>query len=299
MIRILAGNPPKFVVLAKQLAYSYDIDYYFITGQEKPSSPPVPPGHHKVSHRRVIERYIEKNNLYEDWEAVCRLLKIDEALISEMLRSREKGQSVAQGNGISFCINEYFYHGVATLEDMMQVLASDPLNQVVLAKTIGFENDINYYTTLGLDKPIHSPQLDHHKIEGIKDLEYAMISISHEDWELLCRSLKVDEPTVTDLHRLKRNDHEKWEFCLKDYLTYGTATWENVVSVLASSPFDQVIMAKGVARKYDVDFYAVVAWNNPAANLVQPNHHKIEKFDDLEAALMKNIPYEVWETLCR
>ena len=285
---------PRLVVLAKVIAWRMHINFYRAVLMERPTHT-VPQNHHKINDISELNNALidfKRSHEYYDIADFCAALNVDLTTIAN-LNCDIKWQ---------FCIHDYFHYGIGTWEDVMKGLASSPLNDVVIAKRIGRDHGINYYTAVGQDQPIHSSNPNHHKIqrENITDLKNAVMTyIPYTDWEVLCRSLNVDKQTLTDLsRRWMDDDSDKWQFCLNDYLEYGVATWENIVRTLASK-FGHVVQAKNLARKYDIDFYAIMGWNNPASNLVQPDHHKIEKFDDLTATLSKNIRHEAWKTLCR
>ena len=291
-IHALACNPPYLVTLAKVIAMKIGIDYYQAVGTEKPPRT-LPQNLHRIDDVDLLDGELFELRFRRNID-ICAVLNVDETTIADLNRTL-KGDLKWE-----FCIYEYVHHGIGTWENVMKQIAGSPLNEVVTAKRIGTYYGINYYTAVSQDKPIHSPHPNHHKIKSILDLEYAVIPIIPlKDWEVLCTSLKVDKLTMFDLKRRHEEYRDIWEFCLIDYLKYGAATWEDIVHILASRPFGQIIKAKILARKYNVDFYAAMGWNNPASNLVLPNHHQIEDFDDFKATLSKNIPHEAWKSLCR
>ena len=96
------------------------------------------------------------------------------------------------------------------------------------------------------------PWQNEHRIRNVDDLRYALLNIPHEDWEVVCKQLNVDEPTVTDLKRWSENNSKKLEFCLQDYFDTGVATWEHVVYAVASEPLNKVVLANKIAQDYAV-----------------------------------------------
>ena len=95
----------------------------------------------------------------------------------------------------------------------------------------------------------------HHNIKKLADLKGALLSVPYDMWEDLCRLLGVDEATITDLKNWK-NRIEKWEFCLQEYMSFGSATWEHVMKVVSSSPINQVVTAKVIGRERGIEYYS-------------------------------------------
>ncbi|MCG8626375.1 MAG: hypothetical protein MJE68_30800, partial [Proteobacteria bacterium] len=113
--------------------------------------------------------------------------------------------------------------------------------------------------------------------------EYAVLRVSTEDWEALCRALNVDKQTLGDLRRWTNTDGDKKQFCLEDYLKYGPATWEGVINAVAGSPLNLIVTAKRIANRYGIDYYTAVGQENPTVSYIAPpNHQKIKRFNDLE-----------------
>ena len=285
---VLASQPLNYVVPAKEIGRKYDIDYYTLMGAERPFHPQEA-SHHKIKKFEDLN-YALLSLSYDDWEDLCRLLGVGEATVTDL--KRWKGNIERW----SFCLHDYLRYGTATWEHVMQVVAGSPFNQVVTAKTIGKTYDIDYYDALGLVKPVYPDQSNHHKIKKFTDLKYAVTSVPYEDWEDLCTLLNVDKAILTDLKRWSDNI-KKWEFCLEEYFRHGVSTWEDVMRAVASSPFNHIVTAKEIARKYGIDYYASMELQRPTYSL-NPDEHKIKKLTQLQNAVM-NIPYTDWEILCK
>ena len=228
----------------------------------------------------------------EEWEDLCRLLGVDEPTITDLKNWNHQSER----RELNFCLQEYMSYGSPTWEHVMQVVSSNPINQVVTAKEIGRKHGIDYYSALGRKKPVLARPGDH-KIKKFSDLQYSVLSIPYDDWEIFCRLLNIDEVTRIDLKRWVQNT-EKWEFCLRDYFKYGASTWEDVMRAVISSPFNQMVTAKEIAKKHGIDFYKAMGLNRPDERSQKPGEHRIKNFNDLKYALLK-IPYENWDILCR
>ena len=284
----LAREPLYRIVAAKSIGIQRNIDYYEVMGLERPSHPPQP-NHHNIKKFDEL-KYAVLSVAYDDWEYLCQLLGVDEATMTDV--KRHKG-SIERWE---FCLRDYFQYGPATWENVMQVVASSPLKQIVTAKVIGRKHGIDYYAAVNQKKPAVSVPPNHHKIKKFDDLKYAVLSVPYDDWEVFCKLLNVDETTLLDLNRW-RESTKKWEFCLEEFYRYGESTWEAVMKAVASSPIDLIVTAKTIARKYGINFYTGMGLDPPTHSL-QPNEHKIKKFDQLKYALL-NLPYEDWEALCQ
>ena len=252
VIKAVASDPLNLIVTAKRIANQYGIDYYAAVGQSNPKlSHPPQPSHHKI--KKIDElQYAMLNIPHEDWEDICRLLKVDEETVTDLKRwARESDKW-------KFCLQDYFLYGIATWEDLIHAVASSPLNRIVTAKVIASKHGISFYEAMGMDLPMRSSQPNEHRIRKVDDLKYALLKIPREDWEVVCKQLNVDEPTVTDLKRWSENNSKKWEFCLQDYFDTGVATWEHVVYAVASEPLNEVVLAKKIAQDYAVSYKAVM-----------------------------------------
>ena len=288
IMKVVASSPLNQVATAKEIGRKHGIDYYAAVGQDKPKYSPQS-NHHKIKKFSDLKHAVW-NVSKEDWEVFCRMLNVDEATVTDLKRWES---NVAKRE---FCLRDYLQYGVATWENILQVVAKSPLYQVATAKEIGRKYGIDYYAAVGQDKPTNSLQPNHHRIKKFDHLKSAVLSISKEDWEVFCRLLNVDEATVTDLKRWE-SDVAKLEFCLRDYLQYGVATWENLMKVVASRPLNQVITAEMIGRKHSIDYYAVVGRDKSMYSLL-PNHHKIKIFDVLKRAVL-SVPKEDWAVFCQ
>ena len=248
IIRALALNL-HLKTFAKVIAWRKSINFYEVTHMERPT---VPQNHQKINYFWELNNVLvePKFHDYYDFDTFCKAFNVDLTTIPANLDCTTK---------LQFCIHDYFDSGIGTWEDVMKRVAGSPLNDVVFAKRIGKYRKINYYTAVGQAPPSHSSQPYYHKIEyNITALTDALEIIPYEDWEELCKSLNVDEQTMTDLKR-RRNDpcSDKWQFCLNDYLQYGAATWEDIVRILAST-FGRDVEAKKIAEEHGINYQEVM-----------------------------------------
>ena len=88
-----------------------------------------------------------------------------------------------------------------------------------------------------------------------------MRTLDLDYWLELCQILKVDQGVIDDLKTFKhwRGDQVKWDRCVREYFDSGGATWEEVVRIIASDPFEKIIKAKEIAREHGISYQAVMS----------------------------------------
>lgn len=254
---IIASDPLNKVVAAKEIGFKHDIDYYAVMGIERPVYT-LPQGHHNI--KKFSDLSFAVNRLdSDDWEVICQFFNVDEQTMAALKEINPSMKSSLER--LEFCLTDYLNYGMATWEHVMQVVASSPIDKTVMAKEIGEKYGIDYYAVMGLEKPIRSPSPNEKKIKKFSDFSGAMLGLDLDYWEDLCRILKVDEAVIDDLKTFKRwrGDRVKWERCLQEYFDTGAATWEEVVRIIASDPFEKIVKAKETARKYGISYQAVMS----------------------------------------
>ena len=258
VVHAIASSPLKRVVLAKEIAWNYGIEYYTVMNQQNPTHS-AQPDDHVIKKYQPLSDVVKYKLSSEDWEDICRLLDVDDATMVDLKRS-----SAYNHEKHTFCVRHFFNIGVVTWERVIRVIASDPLNRIVLAKDTAWDHGIDYYKVMNLKKPTHVAQPNDHVIKKYQDLyDVAYFKLPHEDWEDICRLLDVDDATVVNLKRSSAYDHEKHAFCVRHFFNIGTvATWEQLVHAMASEPLNQVALGKEIAQKYGFDFKAPIAGNS-------------------------------------
>lgn len=257
VMHTIASDPLNKVVAAKEIGFKHDIDYYAVMRIEKPIYT-IPQGHHKI--KKLSDLTVAVNRLdYDDWEVICDLLNVDEPTLASLKQIRSSMKSALER--VEFCLVDYLRYGVATWEHVMRIVASSPLDKIVMAKEIGEKYGIDYYAALGFEKPVRSTSPTDKKIKKFGDLQSAMLGLDLDYWKELCQILKIDQGVIDDLKTFKRwrGDRVKWDRCLREYFDTGAATWEEVIRIIASDPFDRIVKAKEIARKHGISFQVVMS----------------------------------------
>ena len=293
VVYAIASSPLNRVVLAKEVAWNYEIEYYAVMNLQKPSRPAQPDDH-------VIKKYQHLSDVVklklssEDWKDICRLLDVDEATMVDLKRSNAYNYDKH-----TFCLHDFFNIGVATWERVIRAIASPPLNKVVLAKETAWKYEIEYYVVMNLQKPYHPAQPDDHVIKKYQHLsDVAKLKLASEDWEDICRLLDVDEATMVDLKRSNAYNYDKHTFCVRDFFNIGVATWERVIRAIASDPLNRIVLAKETAWAHDMDYYKVMNFKKPTRP-AQPDDHVIKKYQHLSDVAKLKLSSEDWEDICR
>ena len=257
VMHTIASDPLNKVVGAKEIGFEHDINYYAVMGIEKPMYT-LPQGHHKIKKFSDLKYALNRVDS-DDWEVICELFNVDEPTLAALKQIKYVLMSSLEK--FTFCLVDYLVYGVATWEHVMQVVASSPLDQIVTAKDIGDKYGINYHAVMGLEKPARSISPNDHKIKKFNDLVRAMRTLDLDYWLELCQILKVDQGVIDDLKTFKRwrGDQVKWDRCVREYFDSGGATWEEVVHIIASDPFEKIIKAKAIAREHGISYQTVMS----------------------------------------
>ena len=72
------------------------------------------------------------------------------------------------------------------------------------------------------------------------------------NWELLCTHLEVNGAVMDTLHHSGLDITIKKERCLSAYIDSGEATWDHVVKVVCSPPFNKIKLGKKIAKRHKV-----------------------------------------------
>ncbi|MCG8626374.1 MAG: hypothetical protein MJE68_30795 [Proteobacteria bacterium] len=137
LIRAVAASPLNRIVTAKVIANKYGISFYEAMGVDLPMHSSQP-NDHRV--RKIDDlRYALLKIPYEDWEVLCNQLNIDESTMMDLRRWSENNSRKWE-----FCLQDYFDTGMATWEHVVYAVASEPLNQVALAKKIAQDYAVSY-----------------------------------------------------------------------------------------------------------------------------------------------------------
>ena len=72
------------------------------------------------------------------------------------------------------------------------------------------------------------------------------------NWESLCTHLEVSETVMDPLRYSELAITIKKERCLSAYIDSGEATWDHVVKVVCSPPFNKIKLGKEIAKRHEV-----------------------------------------------
>ena len=72
------------------------------------------------------------------------------------------------------------------------------------------------------------------------------------NWEILCTHLEVNGAVIDTLRHSGLDITIKKERCLSAYIDSGEATWDHVVKVVCSPPFNKIKLGKDIAKRHKV-----------------------------------------------
>ena len=72
------------------------------------------------------------------------------------------------------------------------------------------------------------------------------------NWELLCTHLEVNGAVMDTLRHSGLDITIKKERCLSSYIDSEEATWNHVVKVVCSPPFNKIKLGKKIAKRHKV-----------------------------------------------